>query len=165
MTDLQGAIGLVQLERLDGLLKQRRRMAADLSAALECVPWLRLPKVPAGYEHSWQSYVAVVTDERPGFRERVMERLLQRGGPVPARHPLGGWARLLPRGTRDGPMPVPGFDDAGRPLTRAAAPQLHDRWRLRVRRGCAEELVMDRVGGRHAQGRRCHPRRHCAGGV
>ena len=80
MTDLQGAVGLVQLEKLDRLLAERRRLAARYDEALAEVPWLRTPRVPEGYEHGYQSYVCMVDESRaPAPRNALMEALQQKG--------------------------------------------------------------------------------------
>ena len=41
MTDLQAAIGLVQLRRLDAMVERRRELAARYAAALATIPGLR----------------------------------------------------------------------------------------------------------------------------
>jgi dTDP-4-amino-4,6-dideoxygalactose transaminase len=80
MTDLQGAVGLVQMEKLDRLLAERRRLAALYDEALADVPWLRTPRVPEGCEHAYQSYVCRVDEAAaPAPRNAVMEALQQKG--------------------------------------------------------------------------------------
>ena len=53
MTDLQAAVGLVQLQRLDGMLARRRELAARYSASLSALPWMVVPQVPAGCRHNY----------------------------------------------------------------------------------------------------------------
>ena len=80
MTDLQGAVGLVQMGKLDRLLAERRRLAARYDEALASVPWLRTPRVPEGCEHAYQSYVCLVDEARaPAPRNAIMEALQQKG--------------------------------------------------------------------------------------
>lgn len=80
MTDLQGAIGEVQLGKLDRFLEERRIWANYYSAELAEIPWLRTPSVPAGYEHGWQAYVCRVDEEQaPMPRNEIMEKLLEKG--------------------------------------------------------------------------------------
>jgi perosamine synthetase len=79
MTDLQGAVGLVQLGRLDGLLEGRRRLAAAYDEQLAELDWVQAPVVPDGYAHSWQAYVCLVAEDAPSPRNEVMERLHERG--------------------------------------------------------------------------------------
>lgn len=75
MTDLQGAVGLVQLKKLDRYIDERQRWADYYRRELAGMSWLRLPEVPSGYRHGWQSYVCMVE----GKRNDIMEALLQRG--------------------------------------------------------------------------------------
>ena len=46
MTDLQAAIGLVQLQRLDGMLARRRELAVRYSSRLSALPWLAFLRNP-----------------------------------------------------------------------------------------------------------------------
>lgn len=80
MTDLQGAMGLVQLKKLDRYIDERDRWAAFYARELARIPWLTLPAVPSGYRHGWQSYVCLVDPTKaPAARNDVMEALMQRG--------------------------------------------------------------------------------------
>ena len=80
MTDLQGAIGIAQMEKLDGFLRFRRRWACYYQESLSAVGWLDLPVEPEGYQHSWQSYVCKVNDEHaPYDRNSIMQILQERG--------------------------------------------------------------------------------------
>lgn len=80
MTDLQGAVGRVQLGRLDALIDERARRAAWYARELAGIPWLRLPAVSAGSRHGWQAYVVRVLPERaPAPRNVIMERLQAAG--------------------------------------------------------------------------------------
>lgn len=80
MTDLQGAVGLVQLGKLDALVAERRRWADLYERELAEVPWLQTPRVPEGYEPNWQSYVCRVDESAsPLPRNTIMERLQERG--------------------------------------------------------------------------------------
>ena len=63
MTDLQAAIGLCQLDRLDEMLAARRRVAERYTAMLSNHPYLQPPFVPPHVTPNWQSYQIRV---RPG---------------------------------------------------------------------------------------------------
>ena len=96
MTDLQGALGQVQLTRLDALLADRRRWAEWYSKELAGISWLRTPSAPDGFEHSWQSYVTVVEPWAPKDRNVVMKLLHEAGiATRPGTHavPALGWYR------------------------------------------------------------------------
>jgi len=56
ITDIQAAIGLVQLDRLDDILERRRAVAARYGAHLSGHPAFIAPHVPDGLIHNWQSY-------------------------------------------------------------------------------------------------------------
>ncbi len=80
MTDLQGAVGLVQLAKLDQFIVERDRWAAWYCDELASVPWLRMPARPVDGSHAWQAFVVYVDAERaPRPRNDVMEQL-QRAG-------------------------------------------------------------------------------------
>ena len=62
MTDIQGAIGSVQLGRASWLLiEERIRIARRYDEGLGDLAWLRTPIVPQGHKHAYQSYVLLVT--------------------------------------------------------------------------------------------------------
>jgi dTDP-4-amino-4,6-dideoxygalactose transaminase len=79
MTDLQAAVGLVQIGRLDDIVAERRRLAGEYRAALEDVPGLGLPGDPPYGTTNYQSYVVRLGDEVPVHRDTVMRRLLEHG--------------------------------------------------------------------------------------
>ncbi|HJZ73771.1 MAG TPA: DegT/DnrJ/EryC1/StrS aminotransferase family protein [Vicinamibacterales bacterium] len=57
MTDLQAALGVVQMAKADRLIGDRRTLAERYTNALAGVPGLDTPFVPDGCEHAYQSYV------------------------------------------------------------------------------------------------------------
>jgi perosamine synthetase len=80
MTDLQGAVGLVQLAKLDQFVAERDRWARWYSEQLESVPWLRMPVRPADGAHAWQAFVLYVDPGRaPLPRNDIMQRLQSEG--------------------------------------------------------------------------------------
>ncbi len=81
MTDLQGAVGLVQLEKLDRFIDERERWAAYYRDALAGLDWLQMPQLPeAGGRHAWQAFVTYVDPETaPLPRNEIMARLQERG--------------------------------------------------------------------------------------
>ncbi len=80
MTDLQGAVGLAQLEKLDDFIEERAKWAAWYRQQLAGVEWLRLPGEPEKGRHGWQSFVTYVDPEKaPMPRNAIMERLQQAG--------------------------------------------------------------------------------------
>jgi perosamine synthetase len=80
MTDLQGAVGSVQLTRLDGFLAERREWADFYERDLSDIPWLITPKVPRDCAHGWQAYVCRVDENIAPFpRNELMRRLEEQG--------------------------------------------------------------------------------------
>ena len=80
MTDLQGAVGIVQLAQLDRFIDERARWADYSRAELAGVSWLRQPGVSADSRHGWQSYVCYVDPAlAPAARNDIMERLQAAG--------------------------------------------------------------------------------------
>lgn len=67
MTDLQGAIGCVQLDRAEWILKERSHRAHCYDELLAGVEWLTTPIVPEGYVHGYQAYVCLFCSEDPNL--------------------------------------------------------------------------------------------------
>ena len=80
MTDLQGAVGVVQLTKLDRFIAERDRWAQWYMQQLAGISWLRMPQRPADGSHAWQAFVTCVDPVKaPMPRNRIME-LLQSAG-------------------------------------------------------------------------------------
>ncbi|MFA4933755.1 MAG: DegT/DnrJ/EryC1/StrS family aminotransferase [Candidatus Omnitrophota bacterium] len=80
MTDLQGAIGLAQLSRLESFIRQRQKWAVWYKKALKDIKWLIMPHLPKGFQHSYQSFVCYVDESKsPMPRDEIMERLFLKG--------------------------------------------------------------------------------------
>ena len=80
MTDLQGAVGLVQLGKLDSFIDERDHWARWYMQELAAIPWLRMPQRAADGKHAWQAFVTYVDPARaPLPRNDIMERLQAAG--------------------------------------------------------------------------------------
>ncbi|RMD57674.1 DegT/DnrJ/EryC1/StrS family aminotransferase, partial [Candidatus Parcubacteria bacterium] len=80
MTDMQGAVGLVQLAKLERFIAERAEWAAWYRAQLADIAWLRCPEEPEGGRHAWQAFVTWVDpDKAPMSRNDIMDALQQRG--------------------------------------------------------------------------------------
>ncbi len=80
MTDIQGAIGVVQLAKLDLFIDERQKWAEYYAEELKDIAWLKTPQVPEGYKHGWQSYVTYIDESiSPMKRNDIMEVLQQKG--------------------------------------------------------------------------------------
>jgi perosamine synthetase len=100
MTDLQGAIGLAQLKKLDAFIEERSWWANFYNDAFATVPWLRTPMYSDRFDHGWQSYVLFVNEDiAPLRRNELMEYLQQNGVSTRpgthAVHMLGYYARTF----------------------------------------------------------------------
>jgi perosamine synthetase len=79
MTDIQAAVGRVQLQRLPAMLARRRELARGYSLALREIPGLEPPHIPETARANYQSYAVRVTVEFPVARDLLMQRLLEAG--------------------------------------------------------------------------------------
>jgi dTDP-4-amino-4,6-dideoxygalactose transaminase len=79
MTDMQAAIGIVQLNRLPDFLLRRRYLAARYTDALRHLDWLQPPVAPANCHHSYQSYMVRLTRGSSTQRDTLMRKLLEKG--------------------------------------------------------------------------------------
>jgi len=79
MTDIQASIGLVQLRRLDELLRLRRERADRYNRELPEIKGIEIPYVPDYAEHTYQSYCLRLGKDCRLDREDLMTNLLRRG--------------------------------------------------------------------------------------
>lgn len=79
MTDVQAAIGIQQMKKLDWIVRRRRELAARYNEALADHPWLCPPHVPDYAEPNYQSYAVQLADDAPLGRDELMQRLLDEG--------------------------------------------------------------------------------------
>lgn len=80
MTDIQGAVGVVQLKKLDQFIDERQKWAEFFTKELSTVSWINTPFIPDGYKHGWQSYVLFIDEKKsPMKRNDLMELLQQKG--------------------------------------------------------------------------------------
>lgn len=84
MTDIQAAIGLVQLRKLPEMLAARRRQAGFYDAALSDMDELESPYVPAYAEHAYSSYCIRVRPSCPVDAHTIVLRMAEHG--VSCRH-------------------------------------------------------------------------------
>ena len=79
MTDLQAAVGIEQMKRLDRLVSRRRELAARYGEALRDHRWLEPPYVPAWAEPNFQSYCVHLREGCSIARNDLLRRLRQAG--------------------------------------------------------------------------------------
>jgi dTDP-4-amino-4,6-dideoxygalactose transaminase len=79
LTDLQAAVGIEQMKKLEGIVRRRRELAGRYNAALAGHPWLEPPHVPAWAEPNFQSYAVQLRADAPVSRNDLMQQLLDQG--------------------------------------------------------------------------------------
>lgn len=79
MTELQAAVALPQLARLETTTKRRVENARLMTEGLEGIPGLVLPRVAPGRTHVWHQYTVRVTAESGRTRDEVAGELTRRG--------------------------------------------------------------------------------------
>jgi dTDP-4-amino-4,6-dideoxygalactose transaminase len=64
MSDLQAALGLVQLRRLKEMQQRRKMIAKMYNEAFRAIAAVETPKIPSYTEHSWHLYVIKIVPEQ-----------------------------------------------------------------------------------------------------
>lgn len=79
MTDIQAAVGIVQLSRLDEIVMERRNIAANFIRNLSDIKWLMMPEEKEGFFTNYQSFAVRVHNDSPVSRDELMLRLGEKG--------------------------------------------------------------------------------------
>lgn len=79
MTDIQAAVGVVQMDKLPTLLARRKTVADIYNRALAGHPWIIAPHVPKSMEPNWQSYQIRLREGGPVARNDLLQKLHERG--------------------------------------------------------------------------------------
>jgi len=79
LTDVQAAIGIEQVKRLDWIVERRRELAQQYTEALAGHAWLKTPYEPEWACSNYQSYAVTLTEKSPCSRNELMQRLLEQG--------------------------------------------------------------------------------------
>jgi len=109
MTDIQAAVGIEQLKKLDTFNRLRNENAEYLTKALTNIPGLVLPKVPDEFKHTFHLYMVQMDENEFGMnREDFIYAMLHQygiklGTHYPALHLTQAFKR---RGHRPGECPV-----------------------------------------------------------
>ncbi|WP_305784085.1 DegT/DnrJ/EryC1/StrS family aminotransferase [Symbioplanes lichenis] len=104
MTDIQAAVGLVQLGRLAGLVAQRRALAARYHELLADIPGLVPVRDPSYGRTNYQSFWVLLTEEYGTSRDDLLTKLAEHG--VSARRGIMA-AHLEPAYADVTPGPLP----------------------------------------------------------
>ena len=81
MTDVQAAIGLVQLGKLDQMVARRRQLAERYRRQLSAIPGLRMIADPDYGTTNYQSFWIVLPDDLPVSRDEILYNLAEAGYP------------------------------------------------------------------------------------
>lgn len=76
MTDIQAAVGIKQLEKLDLIVTERRKIAEQYLQAFKNIDCIRLPKEENGYRTNWQSFSIYLKPNCPISRDELMQKML-----------------------------------------------------------------------------------------
>ena len=79
MTDIQASVGIKQLEKLDWIVKERRKIAAKYLEGLKDIDCIRLPFEGEGKFSNIQSFSIYLKENCPIERNDLMQELLDRG--------------------------------------------------------------------------------------
>lgn len=79
MTDIQAAVGIKQLEKLDWIVEERRKIATQYHEAFADIDCIQLPLEAEGYLSNYQSYSIYLKDNCPLSRNEIMQKLLDEG--------------------------------------------------------------------------------------
>ncbi|MGO4632676.1 aminotransferase class I/II-fold pyridoxal phosphate-dependent enzyme [Streptomyces sp. 2RAF24] len=105
MTDIQAAVGLAQLAKLDAMVARRRELAARYGELLRDVPGLEPVRDPAHGEGNFQSYWVLLAEDFPVGRDELLAVLAEAG--VSARRGImAGHLEPAYAGHPAGPLPA-----------------------------------------------------------
>jgi perosamine synthetase len=82
MTDIQAAVALSQMRRIDDTLRRRREAAERYHAALQRIRHLRTQTVLPHATMNWQTYQVQLMPDAPTSRTQLMSALWERGVPT-----------------------------------------------------------------------------------
>lgn len=94
MTNIQGAMGLGQLKRLEGFIAKRIENA-DLLNKLIKIKGLTVPHRQDNVRHVYNQYVLLVEEDFPASRERLMEYLQSKGIATAVHYPKAVYEQPL----------------------------------------------------------------------
>jgi dTDP-4-amino-4,6-dideoxygalactose transaminase len=89
LTDIQGALGAAQMKNASRIISARIARAERYHQTLGKEEWFKVPECPAGYIHSYQSYVGLLKRSKKSGKQEIsllnqkrnqmMERLGRKG--------------------------------------------------------------------------------------
>jgi len=79
LTDIQASVGIKQLEKLDWIIEERRKIAHQYLEALKDINCIQLPFEADGYFSNYQSFSIYLKPNCPIERNDLMQKLLDDG--------------------------------------------------------------------------------------
>lgn len=79
MTDIQGAVGVEQMKKLDWILEQRIRVAKRYNQAFADIDFVETPYEPPYARHTYQSYCLRLSHNSPKTRDEIMDAMQAAG--------------------------------------------------------------------------------------
>jgi len=79
LTDIQASVGIKQLEKLDWIIEERRKIANQYLEALKDIDCIHLPFEADGYFSNYQSFSIYLKPHCPISRNDLMQKLLDDG--------------------------------------------------------------------------------------
>ncbi|MDP8265983.1 MAG: DegT/DnrJ/EryC1/StrS family aminotransferase [Candidatus Aceula meridiana] len=79
MTDIQAAVGCVQLKKISEMLSKRRKAAEFYQRSLKNIAWLELPKENSSIKYNWSNYPVRISSDAPLKQKELMQHLLDQG--------------------------------------------------------------------------------------
>jgi perosamine synthetase len=79
MSEIQAAIGIVQLEKLPSFVAKRRANARRMTEMLKKTERLQLPKETEDHQHSWYLYTVRLKNGDETKRNKILEALKKKG--------------------------------------------------------------------------------------
>ncbi len=79
MTDIQAAVGIEQLKKLDFIVSERRKIAKIYIDALKNLDCIQLPLESEQVKSNYQSFSIILKDNCPISRDNLMQKMLDAG--------------------------------------------------------------------------------------
>ncbi|MFQ5910015.1 MAG: DegT/DnrJ/EryC1/StrS family aminotransferase [Thermoplasmata archaeon] len=79
MTEISAAIGIVQLQKLEEIVRKRQENSRMLTEELENVKGIDVPSIGRGRTHSFYQYIIKVNEDFPKSRKALIEHLESKG--------------------------------------------------------------------------------------
>lgn len=127
MSDLQAAIAVEQLKKVDAFTARRQHVAEGLNRELSGVKGIKLPSVSPNRSHVYHQYTIVLTDEAAVSRQEFTAGLAERGvgSGIYYPKPLHVYPHIANLGYKTGDFPV-AEDLAARVVSLPVHPKVSD---------------------------------------